>query len=90
VHVSTNAQVQILRGGFQPVNDLSRKTNQPRNSSLNSQQGSLRGTPRAPWPYRQSITILRRILGGRMYPLTLDGLTKAMRRLSTTAREGVA
>jgi uncharacterized protein with von Willebrand factor type A (vWA) domain len=41
--------------------------------------------PESLWPYRQSIAIIQRILGGRMYPLTLEGLTRAMRRLSSTA-----
>jgi uncharacterized protein with von Willebrand factor type A (vWA) domain len=43
--------------------------------------------PEALWPYRQSITIIQKILGGRMYPLTVDGLTRAMRRLSSSGRE---
>jgi uncharacterized protein len=29
----------------------------------------------------QSIRMMRQILGGRMYPLTLEGLDKAMREL---------
>ena len=33
------------------------------------------------WPYTQSIGILRQLMGGRMYPLTLEGLDKAMREL---------
>jgi uncharacterized protein with von Willebrand factor type A (vWA) domain len=33
------------------------------------------------WEYRQSIRIMRQLMGGRMYPLTLDGLDKAMREL---------
>jgi uncharacterized protein with von Willebrand factor type A (vWA) domain len=33
------------------------------------------------WDYTQSIRIMRQLLGGRMYPLTLDGLDKAMREL---------
>ncbi len=34
------------------------------------------------WQYRQSISVVRQLLGDRMYPLTLDGLTRAMRMLS--------
>jgi len=34
------------------------------------------------WPYRQSIGILREIFGGRMYPMTIEGLERAMRYLS--------
>jgi uncharacterized protein with von Willebrand factor type A (vWA) domain len=33
------------------------------------------------WDYTQSIRIMRQLLGERMYPLTLDGLDKAMREL---------
>jgi uncharacterized protein with von Willebrand factor type A (vWA) domain len=33
------------------------------------------------WDYTQSIRIVRQLMGGRMYPLTLDGLDKAMREL---------
>jgi uncharacterized protein with von Willebrand factor type A (vWA) domain len=34
------------------------------------------------WEYRPSIAIIGRILGGRMYPLTVEGLTRAMRALA--------
>ena len=43
--------------------------------------------PEGLWPYRQSIAIIQKILGGRMFPLTLEGLTRAMRRLSSAAAE---
>ena len=33
------------------------------------------------WDYTQSIRIVRQLLGGRMYPLTLGGLDRAMREL---------
>jgi uncharacterized protein with von Willebrand factor type A (vWA) domain len=33
------------------------------------------------WEYTQSIRIMRQLMGGRMYPLTLEGLDKAMREL---------
>lgn len=35
------------------------------------------------WPYRHSIGIMRQIMEGRMYPMTLDGLDRAMRYLSS-------
>jgi uncharacterized protein with von Willebrand factor type A (vWA) domain len=44
--------------------------------------------PEGLWPYRQSVAIIRQILGGKMYSLTLEGLTKAMRNLSNTATNG--
>src|SRR5712691_2419634 len=33
------------------------------------------------WDYTQSIHLMRQLVGGRMYPLTLEGLDKAMREL---------
>ncbi len=33
------------------------------------------------WGYTASIGLVGRILGGRMFPLTLSGLTSAMRTL---------
>jgi uncharacterized protein with von Willebrand factor type A (vWA) domain len=38
--------------------------------------------PEEIWPYRQSIGILRTIMGGRMYPTTIAGLERAMRALA--------
>ena len=38
--------------------------------------------PQGLWEYRQSVAIIRQLLGERMYPLTLAGLETAMRELS--------
>ncbi|GAA4327905.1 VWA domain-containing protein [Pigmentiphaga soli] len=38
--------------------------------------------PEGLWNYRQSVDIIRRIVQGRMYPVTLSGLEQAMRLLS--------
>lgn len=38
--------------------------------------------PEGYWQYRQSIAILRDIMHGRMFPITMDGLERAMRMLS--------
>ncbi|HLU00034.1 MAG TPA: VWA domain-containing protein [Burkholderiaceae bacterium] len=38
--------------------------------------------PQAYWQYRQSIAILRDIMHERMFPITMDGLERAMRLLS--------
>jgi uncharacterized protein with von Willebrand factor type A (vWA) domain len=38
--------------------------------------------PEGLWQYRQSISLVRQLMGERMYPLTLEGLTRAMRMLS--------
>jgi hypothetical protein len=37
--------------------------------------------PEEIWGYRQSIGILKEIMGGRMYPTTMEGLERAMRAL---------
>ncbi len=34
------------------------------------------------WPYRQSIAVIRQIMNNRMFPITLEGLERAMRLLS--------
>jgi uncharacterized protein with von Willebrand factor type A (vWA) domain len=41
----------------------------------------LNPVPEAEWDYTQSIRMMRQLLGGRMYPLTLEGLDRAMREL---------
>lgn len=38
--------------------------------------------PQGLWEYRQSVQVIRQLLGDRMYPLTLAGLESAMRLLS--------
>ena len=38
--------------------------------------------PEQLWNYRQSISLIRQIMGERMFPLTLDGLTRAMTHLT--------
>ena len=38
--------------------------------------------PQGIWEYRQSISIIQQLVGGRMFPLTLKGLEDAMRLLS--------
>jgi uncharacterized protein with von Willebrand factor type A (vWA) domain len=38
--------------------------------------------PQSVWDYHESIRMTRELVGDRMYPLTLDGLDRAMRQLS--------
>jgi uncharacterized protein with von Willebrand factor type A (vWA) domain len=38
--------------------------------------------PESLWQYRQSISLIRQLAGGKMFPMTLEGLTRAMRQLS--------
>ncbi|MEY2994588.1 MAG: hypothetical protein RL357_1523 [Pseudomonadota bacterium] len=38
--------------------------------------------PQGVWKYRQSIDVIQQIMGGRMFPLTLQGLEQTMRMLS--------
>jgi uncharacterized protein with von Willebrand factor type A (vWA) domain len=41
----------------------------------------LNPVPEREWDFTQSIQIVRQLMGGRMYPLTLEGLDRAMREL---------
>ena len=41
----------------------------------------LNPVPESQWEHTYSIRIMRQLMGGRMYPLTLDGLDRAMREL---------
>ncbi len=41
----------------------------------------LNPVPEHQWEYTYSIRMIRQLMGGRMYPLTLDGLDRAMREL---------
>ncbi len=38
--------------------------------------------PEAVWQYRQSISIMQQLMGQRMFPVTMEGLERAMRSLS--------
>jgi uncharacterized protein len=38
--------------------------------------------PEASWDYRQSVSVIKQVMNNRMYPVTLQGLEKAMRELS--------
>jgi uncharacterized protein with von Willebrand factor type A (vWA) domain len=42
----------------------------------------LNPVPQNQWQWTQSITMIRQLLSGRMYPLTIEGLEEAMRELS--------
>ena len=42
----------------------------------------LNPVPERHWDYTPSIQIMKQILSDRMYPLTLEGLDKAMRELN--------
>jgi uncharacterized protein with von Willebrand factor type A (vWA) domain len=41
----------------------------------------LNPTPEEQWPYHQSLAMIRTLMQGRMFPMTLDGLDAAMRAL---------
>jgi uncharacterized protein len=41
----------------------------------------LNPVPESEWPHSQSIRMIRQLVGGRMYPLSLEGLDQAMREL---------
>ena len=41
----------------------------------------LNPVPEAEWDFTYSIAMVKQLMGGRMYPLTLEGLDRAMREL---------
>jgi uncharacterized protein with von Willebrand factor type A (vWA) domain len=41
----------------------------------------LNPVPEGQWDYTHSIRMMRQLMGERMYPLTLEGLDRAMREL---------
>ncbi|HEX5507003.1 MAG TPA: VWA domain-containing protein, partial [Pseudolabrys sp.] len=41
----------------------------------------LNPVPEREWQATHSISLMRQLMGGRMYPLTLEGLDRAMREL---------
>ena len=42
----------------------------------------LNPVPEKHWGYTQSIEMIRQLMDGRMYPLTLEGLDDAMKELT--------
>jgi uncharacterized protein with von Willebrand factor type A (vWA) domain len=38
--------------------------------------------PERLWEYRQSISVIKQIMGDRMYPLSIEGLERGIRHLS--------
>jgi uncharacterized protein with von Willebrand factor type A (vWA) domain len=42
----------------------------------------LNPTPEERWPYYESIAMVKKLVDERMYPLTLEGLERAMRALA--------
>ncbi|MGY4751110.1 vWA domain-containing protein [Pannonibacter sp. Q-1] len=51
-------------------------------TSLYGRAAWLNPVPEAHWDYTHSIRMMRELMGGRMYPMTLEGLTDAMRDLA--------
>ena len=41
--------------------------------------------PESRWEYHESIALTRRLMGERMFPLSLEGLDRAMRALASAA-----
>ena len=38
--------------------------------------------PEEIWPYRQSIQVIKELMGNRMFPTTIEGLERAMKALA--------
>jgi uncharacterized protein with von Willebrand factor type A (vWA) domain len=47
-----------------------------------SKHAWLNPEPEGLWQYRQSIAIIRQLISDRMYPITMEGLDRAMQWLS--------
>lgn len=51
------------------------------------QHAWLNPEPQAIWQYRQSVDMIHHLMGGKMYPMTLDGLARMARQLSKQANK---
>jgi len=69
-------------GSIEYVNDEPGATWLARLCTTFPQYAWLNPEPEPVWQYRQSVSIIRRIVNDRMFPVTMDGLERAMRLLS--------
>jgi uncharacterized protein with von Willebrand factor type A (vWA) domain len=69
-------------GSVETMNDEPGATWLARLCSTFPRHAWLNPEPEPVWAYRQSIAIVQRIVGERMFPVTIDGLERAMRTLA--------
>ncbi len=81
---ATMSPYEILQpgGSIEYSNDESGEVWMRRMLEVYSKAAWLNPEPEELWNYRQSIGVLREIMGGRMYPTTIEGLERAMRALA--------
>ncbi len=81
---ATMSPYEVLQpgGSIEYSNDESGEVWMRRILEVYSKAAWLNPEPEELWNYRQSIGVLREIMGGRMYPTTIEGLDRAMRALT--------
>ncbi len=81
---ATMSPYEILQpgGSIEYANDESGSVWMQRVLSVYPKAVWLNPEPEEIWTYRQSVGIVRELMGGRMYPTTIEGLERAMRYLS--------
>jgi len=73
---ATMSPYEILQPGGSVEHNNPRPARCGCSASRSTSRSTSGSTPsRGLWQYRQSISVIRQLLGDRMYPLTLDGLT---------------
>src|SRR3990172_9099456 len=85
---ATMSPYEILQpgGSIEYANDEAGAVWMQRMLNVYSKGGWLNPEPEEIWSYRQSIGIVRELMGGRMHPTTIQGLERAMRYLSQGSR----
>jgi uncharacterized protein with von Willebrand factor type A (vWA) domain len=81
---ATMSPYEILQpgGSIEYVNEESGAVWMKRMLEVYSKAVWLNPEPEELWPYRQSISIIREIMGDRMYPTSIEGLERAIRALA--------
>ena len=81
---ATMSPYEILQpgGSIEYANDESGSVWMQRMMNVYPKAVWLNPEPEEIWTYRQSVGIVRELMGGRMYPTTIEGLERAMRYLS--------
>jgi uncharacterized protein with von Willebrand factor type A (vWA) domain len=81
---ATMSPYEILQpgGSIEYVNEESGAVWMKRMLEVYSKAVWLNPEPEELWPYRQSISIIRELMGGRMYPTSIEGLERAIRALA--------
>jgi uncharacterized protein len=81
---ATMSPFEILRpgGSLEYMNDDAGADWLKRLTNVYQRSVWLNPVPEENWDYHYTINVIRELMGGRMFPLTLDGLERAMRTLA--------